>query len=173
MRPSERIACVVIFALLGACQRQPSTYISADAVPKIDGLSNIKDASLRHAVNSYYLAESRHDWKETYGYRSAHFRAVVPFDTYANGMSDSFLGWGPENLSIRSSVCNKTDCALQIVFCERFDESLAKTKARAFPTGMECFHVPNTLWRRAGEKWEALDVGSRDHVPLNANMADN
>jgi hypothetical protein len=162
-----------MFALT-ACHAQsaPSSNVAASA-PQFEGLANISDGQLQAAVRSYYLAESRSDWKGTYGYRSANFRKIVPFPTYAKSMSESFSGWRLLKITIDSSTCAAGDCTLHAIFCEQFNPSLAKTNLRGFPSGMECSHVPNVLWRQANGNWEAIDAGTREHVPLNTNMADH
>jgi hypothetical protein len=164
---------LLLICAVGACHGRQTNVTTITGSPRFFGLTDIKDASLQADLRHYYVAESRQAWTDTYQYRSAKFRHVVPFATYARDMSTGSLGWALSKISVEPSACAKGDCALSMLFCERFDRSVAASNSLGLRTGVECSHEPHTLWRQESGRWVALDVGTRQHLQLNANIADN
>ena len=139
---------------------------------QIEGVDGISYPRLRDAVVTYYRAEALQDWKTTYGYRSDAFRRLVGFDKYAREMEAGDAGWRLKHLDILSAECRHGECRLRIRFTEGVSKEAAeKTWPGAVSTQVD---VENTTWRATSEKkWYVLDPGARNHLGLNANIADN
>lgn len=146
---------------------------SASGVAMIEVTSSeiIKDSSLRTAVLDYYYAEQREDWRTTYYYRSTNFQKIVRMKNYAQTMQKSFDGWRMIKLQVDSFRCKDAICFVGITFFEKVDDIVARKHALGRATVL--IQSENTLWRKVKGKWVVLDAGDRDHIPLNANVADN
>jgi hypothetical protein len=155
------IAAFVASSMLVACAR----------ASQIEGAGRISDPRLRDVVVAYYRAEARQDWKATYGYRSDAFRRLVRFEKYAHDMQAADTGWRLEHVEILSAERVDDECRLRI----RFTEGVSKAAAEKTGLGAvsKQVDVESTTWRSTNEKWYVLDAGTRNHLSLNANIADN
>lgn len=138
---------------------------------KVDGLGAIQNKSLGNALRRYYVAEHAHDWKLTYAYRSYKFKNLVPFYSYRKSMQTSFSGWEMQSVDIQSIDCSGQECAVRIKFKERVNEQVSNLYLKGLSNTI--IHIDGTLWKLTGGNWIVIDAGTRGHVPLNANLADN
>jgi hypothetical protein len=161
------LACVWILVMLTtavsvACAKSPF---------RINGVSHVDDPQLRNTVVTYYHSEAMEDWTTAYRFRSLSFRHLVPFEKYSREMQASNTGWSLEQVDIFSARCENGDCHIRIRFLERIAKSVAGQ--RNLGSVSKEVSVENTIWRLTNNKWYVLDAGTRNHLGLNANIADN
>lgn len=138
----------------------------------LQGLDNISDEHLRNALLVYYKAEKELDWKTTYDQRSNGFKRTVEFETYAGEMTKAMAGWNLKNLEILSSHNRDNRVVVKILFIESIDSEAVRAKY-GFPVPTDTVRfTEDTVWEEINGKWIAVDAGTRNHLPLNRNLAE-
>lgn len=165
-----RIFFICLMALMMGCQvgnGAPSTNTSI-----VHGRDISAHVGLREAMEQYYSAESRGDWRSTYMQRPMAFRRIVPFDTYQRKMQEGYAGWKLLKAEILDATSESNDEVLvKVRFQESFSPEVAKSRFEGrIPSGINT-RVEETLWKWVGTSWLAVQPGQRGHLPLNVRIA--
>jgi hypothetical protein len=86
-------------------------------------------------------------------------------------MQNSFWGWNMQSVAIQSVDCSGQECTVRIKFMEQVDKRVSWLYSKGWSDTIN--HTDSTLWIRTDNNWAAIDAGTRGHIPLNANLADN
>ena len=118
-------------------------------------------SGLKKRVKEYYKLEQRNDWDKTYSFRTPLFQDNIPKKMYKEGMKKFITGWTLQKYEIKKvSYGSQNDFAeVEINFSDRHE-----SKGTSITTQM-------TTWERIDGIWYGRDVGNRNHLPLNSELA--
>lgn len=160
---------LVAVLALGACGAGPTPGIPE---PLVVGNALAAYTGLRDAIERYYTAEKNRDWKSTYDLRPAAFSRIVPLNVYERDMEKGSSGWNLLRVEIMNAKQGTADREVIVVirFQESFDAAVAQSTFSGRVSPGTNSRVEETIWRRSGMSWSAVQPGQRGHFPLNDRL---
>jgi hypothetical protein len=125
-------------------------------------------ADLKGAVEKYYEAEQRHEWRTTYAMRSKEFGSTVPFSLYSEKMESGMRDVDLTAVRIVKSSVSHAHYILTTQFVELSRRARATLKQNGTSDSDRGGKITErTIWVFREDNWVCVECGTRMRLTLN------